>query len=225
MVGRESRWRNLWPGVLFLVAAGCGVAAYEDKMYRSEQRQKRFEEETKFLDGPLVVPAANPKASPPNVFLRAPKGINTSPANEKEPRNGILFSYAGRQGANSAFDKMDVAVGSGKTFAEDVLKAYGSPGSATRSEKVIRPFDREPLTFARTTFEDGPYFYSANVLKGDTQVAVVFYLLRPKAGGSLPQNWEQAIDTSLSTVAVGADVNKQREVSMRSPLFVPGHPR
>jgi hypothetical protein len=81
---------------LLLALAGCGLAAYEDKMRGAQKRLARFEEENRTLGQRLIIPAKEKEDKKTKqkqklplgiVFFRPPRGISSSP--EKEPRKSV----------------------------------------------------------------------------------------------------------------------------------------
>jgi hypothetical protein len=221
-----------------LVAAGCGVEAYEKRMEEAQKRLERFENESRVLDAPLSIPAPPrdkdkdkdkdkeakgaivPLAAPvAMIFLRPPKGINSTADNAEQPRARLLYSFKPR-GATSAgpFTMVEVATGElSREFRDEVMRSFQASNTPTTKQRQVRPPGREPVTFTTTEFEDGQHFYSVNVWRGPQEQVIVAYwvLLAQKAAAS------RIIETSLETFAAGKDYNRQRELSMRSPLEVP----
>jgi hypothetical protein len=211
--------------LLFLV--GCGLSTYEGRMEDTQNRIKRFEEESKYLDGPLQVPTPAPAKegdpSLPRVFYRPPKGFATSTTNEKEPRARLLYSFAPRA-VNSAapFTLLEVAVaGGGKEFEVEVLRAYTPSSNLSQRERQFRPPGRDPITYKSIDFDEGLHFVSVNLWRGDNhQVAIVFVLPKTAKDSAV-----KAMDMSLESFAVGRDIARQQE-NLSSPLQrVPKHPK
>jgi hypothetical protein len=208
--------RRLFGPLLVLGAAGCGLSDYEAKMRATQARLERFEQENKYLGNPLTMPTRKEKdESVPlaNVFLRPPRGIQTSPS--EEPRSGLLYGYRpAKEGAAGAFTVVELGFSSGqKDFPADVLGLFPAGGVSTR-QRQVQPPGRKALTFDTAEFEDDQHNYSVNVWRGgDPQVAVVYWVARGQ--------WESArkvIELSLATFAADAEAGRLRSAfATRSP--------
>lgn len=221
-----TRCRRFVACCLLLCAMGCGVQDYEANMAKAQARVERWETEAKSLDGPLVIPSrlgANKKPiSLLSVFVRPPKGIPTSPRNAKDPRERLMFTFQPKgKSVSGAFHSVEVAVSDrNKEFPSEVLSCYRPSNTPTSRNREIRPPGRAPLTFSTYEFDDGQFFHSVNLWKGDRdQVAIVYIApLAQKAAAT------RVIDLSLETFATGGDAIRGRDFTMRGPLEVPGHP-
>jgi hypothetical protein len=224
-----TRCRRFVACCLLLCALGCGVQEYEARMVRSQAAVDRWETEAKSLDAPLVIPSrlgANKKPiSLLTVFVRPPKGIPSSAINAKDPRERLMFTFQPKgKNLSGVFHSVEVATTDrNKEFPSEVLSCYrpsNTPASRNREIRPPFPPGRAPLTFSTYEFDDGKFFHSVNLWKGDRdQVAVVYIApLAQKAAAT------RIIDLSLETFATGGDAIRGRDFTMRGPLEVPGHP-
>jgi hypothetical protein len=222
-----TRCRRLVPGCLLLCAVGCGVQEYEAQMIKAQARVERWEAEATSLDAPLVIPVRRGPDKKPvsnlSVFVRPPKGIPSSPTNPKDPRRGILFTFAPKgKSAAGAFHSVEVAVGDkSKEFVTEVMSCYSPANTPAGRNRVISPpLGRAPLNFTTYEFDDGQFFHSLNLWKSERgQVAIVYLApLARKAAAT------RVIDMSLETFAADGDASKVRDFTLRGPLEVPGHP-
>ena len=211
---------------LLLLVTGCGLKNYEEQMLQTQAKLKRFEEESKLLDGELrfSLPAPTEKGAPqpPVIFLRPPKGIQPTASNEKEPRNRILYTFPSR-GLNAAgvFHNVEVGVGDkSKDFDGSVLSSFSVSGDLVRVTQQKNPPNRAPITFKRIDFDDGQFSYSVNFWAGpENQVAIVYTYQRGQK-----ERAAKAMDASLESFAIGNEVLKAR-MSLGDPLRANPSPR
>jgi hypothetical protein len=186
------------PAALFAVlAGGCGLGEYERKMLEQQARVERLERENKELAAPLELPAGDGEESPPDVYLRPPKGIRSKP--EKDLWGGLLHIYPA-EGGNFA----GVYVGWGKkdSFKSDVLRLVGGSGARASAHKTAPADGRKELALELTAVESGDrlthLYYEPR-----QRVAVVYAAEKAK--------WNaQAVQFSLNTLAFGADAARLR---------------
>ncbi len=87
---------------LALVAVGCGLSDYEQRMDAQRARMKLFDEESKQLDDAIEIPTRKEgdkevSVWPFDVFLRLPKGYSAAPK-EYGYNKLVLCRYAGKDG-------------------------------------------------------------------------------------------------------------------------------
>ena len=179
------RW--YWLAGLGLLACGCGLADYEQRMISSQVRQQHFEEENRLLDSDLRKPYKADKSGQKYpvaaVALRPPRGINTEPFNEKEPRGDLLYSYRPRQeksGSPFALVELAFANASQKDFTAEVLKNFTFLGKPAIQQRKLHAAGRLAHTFETIEFADDQFFYSVNIWHGPSkQVAIVYWITPP----------------------------------------------
>ena len=111
---------NFWLRLLSCLAivalvSGCGIAAYEAKMFNEQERLKYFDKEEDYLTGPVDRPRDPPKKDPnskepdlADIFFRPPKGISTKFTENDKPY-GPYFQRYQRTATNCAFLEVSVA--------------------------------------------------------------------------------------------------------------------
>lgn len=213
------------PCCLVLLAAGCGLADYENRMEQAQKRLDRYEVEARVLDDPLIIPSRfdkdNKLLPDPNIYLRPPKGIGTSAENPEQPRARLFYSFKPRGTTAGGVALVEVAIGDlSKEFRADALRCFSAAGTPVTQTRKLGPAGRE-TTFDTIEFDDGQYFYSVNIFRGSQeQIAIAYWVplaQKPSAGS--------VIKTSLETFAVGNEAAKLKDQGSRSPLQVPGHPK
>jgi hypothetical protein len=195
-----------------LVVAGCGLSEYERRMGEEEDRLQYFDLEVKNLDDALVLPPkkeGKKEIAPPDVFIRAPKGIRS--VAEDSMYAGMLYRYA-RSGSATGSPFVEVllaAAESKKNFRNDVLRVF--PGvDPTHGKRVTKPSPgRTPLQFDSWASEDNltlTYFYFHE--RGSMQVVVVYRVDKARTGGTT----QTQIDMSLASLAVPPEAGRARAI-------------
>jgi hypothetical protein len=232
------RWRGIGAVALLALAGGCGAGEYEGQMRKTQERVQYFDEENKQLGGPLTMPnelnrETNTWVPMANVFLRAPRGISDRPAAAR--RGGMPARYEAPVPSKKdvpAFTAVELAFGKGD---EDLARKMASwfpgatvPGLMRREDGSVplrgAEFDywdtRALATAPRETFEVPVTvaFYVTDAKKGQTQVAVAYWMSRTRKG--LVRN---VLTMSLKTLAADAEADARRaQHSQRSPWAVGG---
>jgi hypothetical protein len=220
LTDRFTRPSSIWLAGLLVLASGCGVGDYEQRMQQTQNRVKQFEETSKLLDGPLTMPAPPPKEkggpAAPQLFFRPPRGIERKASNEKEPRNNILYTYPARGvGSAGVFINLEIAVAEkAKDFEAEVLRSYGPSGHLKQKKLRFDSPGREAVEFRSTDFEEGQASYSVNIWEGSSHnVAIVYTIQRGQRDKA-----EAALMKSLESFAAGINnINKARE-ALTDPL-------
>lgn len=80
--------------LIVVLACGCGLEEYQEKMKKAQQRIKAREDQDQVLGGEVILPkklfeekGLQPKELPP-LFLRWPKGLSTTPDSERKNEKG-----------------------------------------------------------------------------------------------------------------------------------------
>ncbi|MGL4552156.1 MAG: hypothetical protein ACRC33_13325 [Gemmataceae bacterium] len=194
-----------------LLLAGCGAAEYEARMKETQERLRRYDEESKLLGTPAGLPTARAEdgteAAVAQFVIRLPAWVPPQPS--KEAWMGMYYGYsspppkdqpvpAAMPWVGLAFAKADDA-----NFPQESMKWFSATGPVNRSTVTTRlkvPFDR-------WTFENETTWYSVNLHKGSKQqVAVVVALPRSQAGQA-----GRAIDLSLDTFGFEGSLEAARK--------------
>ncbi len=210
-----------------LVAAGCGMAEYEEKMKGAQERLKRREIEDRDLGQPADIPtrradAKSPPAPVARLFIRLPKGLALPQRGRKDPKDPperLLYTYApGKAIDASPFIEAGLAFGllDDKDFAGRVMGVMRAATSErkTFAHPVTVP-GRPQVPMIRTTFDSGTAACSLNVYRGKTgQIAIVYVWDKAKQQQAGP-----IVELSLQTLAVDDDADRAlAELSMGGPL-------
>lgn len=202
------RWLGLAVSLLMLPA--CGLRDYEDLMRKTQERDQRFREESKYLDEPVKIPTRKEKdldVPVAQVFFRPPKGIQ--PSFQTEQIDSLLWRYLARAGN---FSRVEMAFDEGnKEFTEKVLRNYKTP-------EQLQPLERDPsLPFDVWEYADAQNIYSIDVLKSNqAQVAIVFVFARSRR-----DNVRKAMEMSLESLAVGPKSGQARQNYARKSPWLP----
>jgi hypothetical protein len=203
-----------------LLAAGCGVQEYEQRMRDQEERLQRFDkirdEEAKYLgDSPLKMPRKVVKvkndqgkeekqevAFPFDFFLLPPKGIKAEP----KPASGGWFEYGGSAASVKLY--LAESQGSPDAWRGQLIKSLGGPSGLELKREKKQPLAGKAWEVAKAEFPIGNvqyiiYFWH----QGADHVAVAFEV--PKDQVDQPDVKRQ-IETSLLTLAIGSRAGRLR---------------
>jgi hypothetical protein len=209
-----SRARRLALGLLLLAVPACGLSDYERLMRESQEREKFFQDEQKYLGKPVEMPTHQVQTDKDkeareeavaNVFFRPPKGIEAKP--KPEPRNGRMWQYpADSRGSDFSYVEMAFAADD-KDFADEVMKCYQASEQPTRSTHQFTPSGQDtPLLFDSWEFSNGQAGYSVNILRSNRPIAVVYIYNKARRDNAL-----KAIEVSLQSLAVDQQVILARQ--------------
>ncbi len=183
--------------MLALLAAGCGLGDYEDKMREAQVGVERCD-----ADADLDVPLGPPASDVPDIFFRPPRGLVLE--TDKVPPFKATYHFERRSGDNSAVTDVYVTVSQGRPT--------GAPGGV---EKTLRPPGRDPLVFRQIEFNgtgDDESAYSQWVLQGlDTTQVTLLYRTDPNR---LAEAFVQ-IEKSARSLTVGEGVEAARRAYAR----------
>jgi hypothetical protein len=208
---------------LFLVAVGCGLHEYEERLDQQQQRLAYIEEENKNLGAPVKFKArkevkeGETTKPAPKIFLRLPKGI---PVQGEETFPGsLLYCFNKDSSKATGVDEVCVAGGKEEHFEKDVVaevrKRFMLDEPRRQEDKVETPLDGEAVRFTAYSAIDGKtpkssyliYFYE----NAGYHVAIV-YRQQPATDDSGKIAFDPRIDYSIKSLAMGAAaVQKQRE--------------
>ncbi|HEV3255985.1 MAG TPA: hypothetical protein VG013_03825 [Gemmataceae bacterium] len=206
---------------LFLIAGGCGLREYEDRLVQQQDRLDYIEKENKNLGAPVKFKArkevkeGQTTKPAPNIFLRLPKGIPVEGA-EAFP-GSLLYCFNKDSSKPEGVDEVCIAGGKEEQFEKDVLaeiqktRKLGEP--RRQEDKLPPPLDQEPLRFTAYSAIDGKtpkssyliYFYE----NAGYHVAIV-YRQQPATDDSGKIAFDPRIDYSLKSLAVGAAAVQKR---------------
>jgi hypothetical protein len=97
-------WRRLWPACLVVFLGGCALGDYEARIDAQRKRLDVLDEESRFLNEPIVVPKTEDKDGtksltwPFDVYLRLPKDFGASINATLSFNSQPLFRYGPRDG-------------------------------------------------------------------------------------------------------------------------------
>jgi hypothetical protein len=199
-----------------LFAFGCGLADYQEKFARRQERVNYMDQENEYLGKPIQLPRKKEGDSNPSVsvFFRPPLGISTSPDDKPV---GVLSHYHKVGSSKTSSAKADgiqdlylaVAINrSWPDFKNDVLASFKSSEGKAGNETLSAP-GREPLTFETFSFTEGAepmlsyrfYFFRDEIYR----VAIGF--AGPQSAMS-SESTQQAIKFSLGSLVVGESQKK-----------------
>jgi hypothetical protein len=209
-VGRRLVTRSRWALLVLLGAAGCGVNDYEAQMAVEQQQVQRFDEETKYLAGPLEVPklkSGGKEVDIPDVFFRPPRGVDTEA--ESTPGPPPYARYLGR-GTGTSGERLGVsevyfALGleKEKDFATTAVRAFPQLSGVTAASRLVRPAGREPIQFS--LYENSGSGFSLYLCqRGGLRLAIGFQT--DKSTTAI-----KAVDLSLESLEVGPPAGKLRK--------------
>jgi hypothetical protein len=193
--------------VAALALAGCGVAGYEKQMQEADIRIQRIDEENRLLGPPLDFPAPLPKAPSIALFLRPPKGIQTTSKKVEIP-----YHYPATSGLCS---DVYLAIDDGRKKVEKSIEDHlGAPAGNWRAFQVNPP-GRPQIAFEAVRFDDPKVTAPANApavfvayvhqTAGFPAVGVVFRVLKTNQDAALP-----SLKMSMETYAEQGDAYKAR---------------
>ncbi len=201
----------LMAGLAFV--SGCGLSQYQAKYEKQQERMNYFDQENLFLGAPLKLPDLKESNSPyPNVFLRPPLGISTTP--EEKPE-GILYRYPKISSKLSPepnqkvseIESVSLAVETGNDW-NDFKKRALSPFKDVDAQNLRRVKlevpGRPPRDFYTVSFTHGSdpsWSYQFYFFKDDVYRVAIGFRATEKTLAS--ENAKQAMEFSVKTLAVG----------------------
>jgi hypothetical protein len=195
--------------LLLLTLPACGLGDYEELMREAQERERRFQDEKKYLDEPVKVPTkkdGDREIPVAEIFFRPPKGIRAT--FETTPRNNLLWRYPARTSGGD-FALVEMAFGEdNKDFAAEVVRNYqASEPIRPRAQQFNVPGRDSSLVFDIWEFESGQEGFSINVLRDPRRPVAVVYVYNKARRDSA----RKAIELSLESLAVGPQVRAARQ--------------
>lgn len=200
-----------------LLAAGCGIAEYEERMAYTRDRLAYLERINNELGPPLAWPETLPLPrgsrqpeiiQPSELFLRPTKGINSAkPAENKPgPGNTVLWTY--RAAPNSEVEEMYLLASGTKgleLLKKEVPPMLGAPANSRFAQRDVNfgpGRGMQPIDVL--TWESGRNKVYLFFLQKDGPATVVGYRIAPGKEASVLSR----MDLSLSSLANGFQANR-----------------
>jgi hypothetical protein len=206
-----SRWAA--PALLAAVlgAGGCGLADYEGQMDVERQQVQRFDEETKYLAGPLEAPklkSGGKEVDTPEVFFRPPHGIqseaDSSPGPPPYARYPARTSGMGTERVGVSEVYLALGGEKQKDFAATAVQALPQLSGVKSRSLVKQPPGRAPIAF--NVYENPGTGFSLYICqRGDIQLAIGYQTDKSN-------NAAKAVDLSLESLEAGPLAIKLRRL-------------
>jgi hypothetical protein len=182
--------------ILALLATGCGLRDYEERMREAQAACERCDPDTD-LDAPL----GPPLEGLPDIFFRPPMGMEQ--VTEKPPPNHTTYLFERRYGVPLSVTDITVTINLRPT------------SKVSGTEKILRAPGREPRVFRQTDLtrpKDTEGAYSQWILQGhDTiEVTLLFHYDKIRQVEALP-----LIEKSARSLTVGPEVEFARRAYAR----------
>jgi hypothetical protein len=215
-----------------LLAGGCSLSEYEQKMLTQQQRVEYIDKENHYVGDPIAPPpkragmmaemtdkGGDHQATAPgsdfDVFLRLPLGLSTK--YEDIPEAGFLYRY---KTVGSPFSEVLIATTTAQIrddFWKDIIEHWGTYDPSTiRKESKDRlgrtlEFETWGITEGRenaqTTYY--VYVYQAPVAEKMGIIAIIFAIPQSQANNS---DALTAMDLSLRTLVIGPEAGQARQM-------------
>jgi hypothetical protein len=197
-----NRHARLLAAALTASISGCGLSAYEAKMAEAQKRADEIERTESAL-GIVITP---PDGCPVDVYLRTPRGVAGS--SSESLVNDYFYRYPSAGSGKGIVSQLYLAAaadGNLLTVRQRIRSSF--PTAEALPARTVESADQRSLSFEAWTDSD---FSTKNYIflhqNGSNVVALVFRVAREKAGPEA----ESAIETSLRTLALGADAARAR---------------
>jgi hypothetical protein len=195
------------------LALGCGLAEYEGKYEKQQERMNYIDQENQYLGSPVELPVSKESKGPvPEIHLRLPLGIST---NYEEKPEGILYHYPKRSSKVSKDSDQKMTEIESVYFAVEMNKDWND-----FKKRGLGPFKdvdprnvrkvnlevpgRPPRAFQTISFTDGTdptWSYQFYFFQDDVYRVAIGFRGTEKALAS--ESAKQAMEFSVKSLAVG----------------------
>lgn len=188
---------------MLIVATGCGLSDYQEKMVHQQEILARLEKENSLLADPMSI--ANPTrkdAVPLDLFMRPPTSVPAYP--DQELFKEVLAVYNGSGGINVLVATRHKK----KNLEKEILETIPRTSEvAVGSFKTIPPPGGQPIQFRSLSFEAGEeeatkYRYYV-YLTPRGEAAIIF-----QEQGAVGAAAKEARELSLSTFGMGKEAKR-----------------